>query len=71
MLIIRTRQITKMQLANLLFAEKLPQIQIDGKFGYLQSIQREDGSGRSFNLTVRVQTALDTTNQVFHVRTTD
>ena len=36
-------------------------------FGILQSIEREDGSGHSFNLTIANQSGRAT----FHVRTTD
>ena len=36
-------------------------------FGILQSVQREDGSGHSFNITIANQSSTAT----FHVRTTD
>ncbi len=36
-------------------------------FGLLQSVQREDGTGSSFNITVANQSGSVT----FHVRTTD
>lgn len=67
-----TLQPTKYQLTMLLFT-KLPHPlhftdSRGGKhFGRLQTIQREDGSGSSFNLTVSNEHGSDT----FHVRTVD
>lgn len=44
---------TKFQLFSALAGNSmgLTYVQIDGDYGYIQSIQREDGSGRCFNVT--------------------
>lgn len=36
--------------------------------GYISQIQREDGSGRSFNITIRTP---ELTTHTFHLRTID
>ena len=63
---------TKWQLYNLLSqTEPLPGyfVASDGNqyLGILQSVQREDGSGSSFNLTIANQSGTAT----FHIRTVD
>jgi hypothetical protein len=63
---------TKWFLSKVLFGEEpMPQsfTASDGTryFGILQSIEREDGSGRSFNVTIANQSGKAT----FHLRTTD
>lgn len=57
---------TQQYLTNLLFAASYPQMKttIAGIEGYLLSIAREDGSGRSFNVTL----ATSRGPQTFHVR---
>jgi hypothetical protein len=72
-----TKQMTKFQLFALLTADKTPAVTMpDGRPGILQAIQREDGSGKSFNLTVNVGGAwvcgqMVTQYETLHVRTID
>lgn len=62
---------TKHQLSTLLFAQMStvgsPTLTIGGHTGILQSIRREDGSGRSFLLELRTNKGLETV----YVRTVD
>lgn len=44
---------TKYQLTTLLFMKGCARIDHKGIVGYLVNVEREDGSGRIFNLTVR------------------
>ena len=43
----------KVELFALLTSKKTPYVTIKGQTGILQSVQREDGSGNSFNLAIR------------------
>lgn len=46
---------TQAQLLSLLTHQGAPAVSLpDGRKGYLHAVQREDGSGRSFNVTVMV-----------------
>lgn len=44
--------LTKMQLATLLFTSGTPELMYNGMRCILHQVQREDGSGRKFNLTL-------------------
>lgn len=72
--------LTKFQLSSLQFSPTTPWMKLaDGRYGILQSVLREDGSGRSFVVTVSVprqtphnqQQAQLNETQSFHVRTID
>jgi hypothetical protein len=59
---------TKWQLLSLLTTREVPYLTLpDNRQGVLDSVQREDGSGKSFNLTVKLRGEVVTV----HVRTTD
>ncbi len=66
---------TKYQLMQLLFATEQPIITINGLTGTLVYIEREDGSGSSFNVAIRVEAELcgHTITRIVknHVRTVD
>jgi hypothetical protein len=69
---------TKMQLCNRLFSsvhgDNWQTWQAsDGTIyeGYLDSIQREDGSGSSFNVTINLSVADGYKTVTFHLRTID
>lgn len=48
-------KMTKHQLFALMTSDGSPTIRLpNGRIGVVSSIEREDGSGRSFNLTVKV-----------------
>jgi hypothetical protein len=66
------KQLTKFELALLLFTKAPNPIHLyDSKgqqyFGLVQSVQREDGTGSSFNVTIAGHGGTAT----FHVRTID
>lgn len=43
----------------------------DGRTGILQSVQRESGSGRDFNLTILLGKEFPRTTEMIYVHTTD
>jgi hypothetical protein len=64
-----TARMTVYQLTQVLAARANHQVALpDGRRGYLRSIEREDGSGRSFNLYVNVGNGK---TESIHVRTID
>jgi hypothetical protein len=48
----RERDMTQKELIDAMTREGPASVRILGECGILQSVQREDGSGRSFNVTV-------------------
>lgn len=51
-------KLTKMQLLNLLTSRGSPRVKLpDGRVGTVQSVQREDGSGRCFNIELSFGTS--------------
>lgn len=66
------KQLTKYQLTQLLFTKSPDPIHFHDSqgqqyFGLLQSVQREDGTGSSFNVTIAGHGGTAT----FHLRTID
>jgi hypothetical protein len=64
---------SKWQLASLLFTAQAKQVGICDTYGtthcgFLSKIEREDGSGSSFNVTIRDEQG---ERKTFHVRTSD
>lgn len=64
---------TKYQIAELLFTPRAREVGITDSqgtthHGYLSKVEREDGSGSSFNVTMRDEQGERCT---FHVRTSD
>lgn len=58
---------TKYTLFALLAMSGSAVVEIQGHKGYLMSVAREDGSGRSFNVSINTDNGVRT----FHVRTID
>jgi len=58
---------TKYTLFTLLATSEAKEVTINGISGYLSAIQREDGSGSSFNVTLNTSKG----KQTVHVRTVD
>lgn len=63
------QQFTKFQLFSLLGSKNTPVVTINGVTGVLNSIQREDGSGSSFN--VRLVCTTTAQSKMVYVRTID
>jgi hypothetical protein len=71
--------VTRFQLFDVLTAGSGKLHVLGERMGYVQSVEREDGSGRSFNVRMRVRQWLGTgpnspyrwVEETFHVRITD
>ena len=61
-----SHQVTKFQLASLMFVADA-ECSCQGVHGYLESMEREDGGGSSFNITLATMQG----SKTFYVRTID